>query len=521
VSKKIPSHLKLVVSDVPEVVLAADEDFAPWQAVSAAFRQATGWSLQYVPDRIGRRTSELVWPAKPESIQKEALGHFRLVIDQEGAHAPAWDAPLAKQLAKPITDLWSEVLSARHSLWQREAELAAGVPVSVRKDESHHLALRLESVLAFGAKAIHCQAAGLYLLDDATSQLKLRAAWGLPRKRLQEPARPLEGSLADLEALLGHAVVLSDKTMFEYWRAPEDFSAAVCVPVSTPSIPLGTLWMFCDESRDFTDEQTGLVEMTAGRIAADLEREMLLADVTSRHSLQRQMAQATRVSKRAAHLGPQVDGWEIAGRTHQHESFCAAYFDWTSRPDGVVLISGGAAEAVGIDGSLAIATMRAAARATSGQSPAHVLTGVNNVVWAGSRGDEPAAMAVVGVSDHSSEIEIAAAGPIHWFRFGATEAEAGVCRAQLLGGSDCLAPDVRSMSLRAGELLVLFGVGKPLSEIDVEKLQICVLSTLSGQMQNPINTLSSALLDEVQRAELNSGVSKQRADFFLLVLRRK
>src|SRR5262249_30680354 len=155
-------------------------------------------------------------------------------------------------------------------------ELAAGVPVASRQGEEPHLAERLEAVLKGGAEAVGCQAAGLYLLDEATSELKLRAVWRLPEERLLAPARPLRGAVADLEALVGHAVMLEDTSLLPHWRCPEDFPAAVCVPVSSPSIPLGTLWTFSDRPRDFTPEETNLLEIVAGRLAADLEREMLL-----------------------------------------------------------------------------------------------------------------------------------------------------------------------------------------------------------------------------------------------------
>src|SRR6185503_3808708 len=183
----------------------------------------------------------------------------------------------ARRLALAMGNLLGEMNRLKRALWEREAELAAGVPVAKRTDNEPHLAERLESVLQGGTQAVGCQAAGLYLLDEATSELKLRAAWGLPNERLLAPARPLRGSVADLEALVGHAVVLEDTSLLPHWRCPEDYPAAVCVPVSSPTVPLGTLWIFSERSRDFSPQETNLIEIIAGRLAADLEREMLLA----------------------------------------------------------------------------------------------------------------------------------------------------------------------------------------------------------------------------------------------------
>src|SRR5690606_24574844 len=128
------------------------------------------------------------------------------------------------------------LLATRQAVWEREAEIATGVPLVLRDDDSRapSLAQRLESVLKGGAEAIGCQAAALYLLDAATTELKLRSSFGLPRRRLLDPARPLRPALADLEALLGHAVVMNEPALFDYWKVPEQgFRSAVCVPVSS------------------------------------------------------------------------------------------------------------------------------------------------------------------------------------------------------------------------------------------------------------------------------------------------
>jgi len=219
----------------------------------------------------------------------------------------------ARELASAIGGMLNELLDARRALWQREAELAARAPLAPHPEEPAHLAVRLEAALKGGAEAVGAQAAALYLLDDATTELKLRACWGLPFDRLTAPARPLRGALADLEALLGHAVVLDDPQSMRHWRAPEDFSAAVCVPVSTATNLLGTLWVFCDKRRDFSEAQTNILEIVAGRVAVELEREILLHENLQLSGLKRQLAAASRLRRKLLpKLSPLIDGWRIA-----------------------------------------------------------------------------------------------------------------------------------------------------------------------------------------------------------------
>ena len=175
----------------------------------------------------------------------------------------------AALLAGAVGKLWGELVATRHALWQREAELAAGVPLILREDEhAPPLSERLEAVLRGGAQAIGCDAAALYLLDPATTELKLRSSWGLPRKRLTDPARPLRGALADLEALLGHAVVLTDHAVA---RLLESARARLCrLRVRArfePHDAAGhTVGLLPRGRATSTTPQTNILEVVAGRI---------------------------------------------------------------------------------------------------------------------------------------------------------------------------------------------------------------------------------------------------------------
>ena len=167
-------------------------------------------------------------------------------------------------------------------------------------------------------------AAALYLLDEGTTELKLRSCWGLPFDRLTASARPLQGAMADLEAMLGHAVVLNDVETRRVWNVPEDFPAAVCVPVSTPTTLLGTLWVFGNERRDFNDRQTNILEVVAGRLASDLEREMLMRCGCDGAELKKQLAAIERVQRNGLPtIAPMLDGWDVAGWTYQSQGEAA------------------------------------------------------------------------------------------------------------------------------------------------------------------------------------------------------
>ncbi len=247
-----------------------------------AFQDMTGWSLRYVAGAEPKPADERIWTVPITPGEGSPPGYLRLeALDSAsgaGVAGKEMDFETARSLASAIAGMLNELQQTRHVLWQREAELAAGVPLVPLSDEESHLAEKLQTTLRGAAEAVDCQAAALYMIDEATTELKMRSCWGLPFERLTATARQMKGELADLEALLGHAVVMENTAMMPAWKSPEDFASAVCVPVASGAMLLGTLWIFGEEVREFTNQQVHIIEIVAGKLAADLEREMLLRE---------------------------------------------------------------------------------------------------------------------------------------------------------------------------------------------------------------------------------------------------
>jgi phosphoserine phosphatase RsbU/P len=390
-------HLKLYTEQPPKPVRPAIEAVGCLPELLRAFQAATGWSLRYDPS------------AKPKGLKKSAktipLGgtanEAGVMVLEPAKKQPAADSspgptPLvrgpspAQTLAGSLGHLLGELFEARQALRQREAELAAGVPVVPHREEEKHLAARLEAVLRAGAEAVGCDAAALYLIDEATTKLKLRCSWGLPFDRLTAPARPLQGALADLDALLGHAIVLDDHDTMQMWNMPEDFASAVCVPVSTPTTLLGTLWVFCQQRRDFNSRETNLLEVVAGRLAAELEREMLLRTAVDASGHQRQLAAAERLQRNESPtIAPMLDGWDVAGWNWQAEGVGGAFYDWFCLPDGLLAATAGCTDASGVAGAMTAGAVKAALRshACYHRQVECIVQQANVTLWTGSAGD--------------------------------------------------------------------------------------------------------------------------------------
>jgi hypothetical protein len=291
--------------------------------------------------------------------------------------------------------------------------LAAAVPVVQPRGEQSQLLQRLDAILHAGAESIGCVAAGLYLLDDGTTQLSLRASWNLPRDRFTAGPRPLAMALADLEALCGHAVAIEDSACDPTWNPPEKFAAFVCVPVASARVPLGTLWLFADQPRAFAESEVNVVELLAGRIAAELERESVLTQHLAGAVVTRQLDQALELQQnQLPRVAPFIENWSVAGCTAALATPGGSYHDWMTTADDRLLVTVAQALDGGVAGALVAANLRSAWRA-HGQyhpAPARLLQRVNHALWTGSTGDQYASVATALVDPAQGRVQLATAG---------------------------------------------------------------------------------------------------------------
>lgn len=514
VSKKNAAQLRLHVEEpVPD-------DPATWSSdelagLCAAVRELTGWSLEFTPERSPLAESP------GGNRNRGGRNAFRLQrCPQEGAAAPV-ERHKVQRLAETLAEVVRELDLARDAVWRCEADLAAGVPVTPHGNEQQHLAARLEAALKGGAQAVGCQAAALYLLDDATTELKLRACWGLPKQRLLALPRPLRGAMADLEALVGHAVVLEDTSLLPQWRVPEPYDSAVCVPVSSPTEPLGTLWMFCDHPRDFSPQQTNLVEIIAGRVASELQREMLLRECLRSKYMDRHLMRAIQwQNDRLPSIAPLLDGWSVSGWTPPTDTLRTSFFDWFVPPDGRLGLAAGHAEGSSLEAALTAAALHGALRAHASHphNAPEMLDRLNETVWSSSAGGQIASLAYALVCPATGQVEWACAGsaclvvltPETVIRMPATHALLGVQPGQ--------AAATHHYQLQAGEVLVAFsGVDGDPSETATMLRQSLLTQAETG---NPDIDWESCLA-QIERSQASDDDRPRGATPAMLAVRRR
>jgi phosphoserine phosphatase RsbU/P len=517
-SARQKKHLRLYTEQPPRPIRPPIETVGCLPGLLRTFQTATGWTLRRAPQRAEEETGSGQWAvgsgltiASPKSEISDPPSAFS---------PPQVPRPSAEALAGSIADLLGDLFETRHALRRCEAELAAGVPMVPHRDEEKHLAERLEAALQAGAEAIGCDAAALYLLDEATTELRLRSLWGLPFDRMTAPARPLQGAVADLEALLGHAVVLNDDALMATWNVPEDFPAAVCVPVSTPTTLLGTLWVFSNENRDFNDRETNILEVVAGRLASDLEREMLLRAGVDGAKLQKQVAAAERMQRNELPtIAPLLDGWDLAGWTAQADNVGGAFHDWFCLPDGLLAVAVGRAAEQGIAGALTANALKTAVRCHAQYhcQAESVLPQVNLTLWTGSAGDRRAALLFGSIETATGRVCCSSAGQPSVMLLNG-DGWRSLSRSSIgLGESPEAGFEQFGCELQPGEALAVFtdsfrdaadGQNRVLGEAGVAE-------ALQGKLG-----LSAAELVAAAQTVLEAHAASERQDRSILVVRR-
>jgi len=271
-------HLKTFPAPKPFLDYEDVPFFGSLPGLLNATRATTGIDIRFIRAGGSLPEDRYSFPAIPvENRRGKTAGHLVIYGAQETA-LPLSDRERETYTAA-LAELLGDIYRWQSALRQNEAEQASEIPVSCRIKAEEEISKILRDQMKHSARILKCQAAALYILNKDATLLKLRVAWGLPEEKLLDPPRNLCDSLADMEALLGQSVILNDEFLQETWKSPEDFPAAICVPVTSDSTIHGTLWFFFDTRREIATEELSVLEITAGRIAAELEKTALVKEI--------------------------------------------------------------------------------------------------------------------------------------------------------------------------------------------------------------------------------------------------
>lgn len=421
VARKRSSHLRIHTEetnsiDRNEVQQPRTFDI---QQLMDDFTEATGWqprALNSTPHGSSKSANgERDIPLR-ERVELVNVAMLDGLLDAEDLlDMPMTGEESAWQLLESIDLLVQRLSETEKALSQQEAKLATQVGVNVRSDEGNQLADRLLDSLHRASEQTSSDAAALYLLDDTTSELKMRCCWGMPAAALAHPPRNLRGSLADLEALMGNAVLLENTRIAPEWNCPELYAAAMCVPIGSPTMPHGTLWLFSEHIRDFSDSDIDAAKAATEKILSDIERSVLAEEVLKTRRLNRQFEDASLVQgSRLPDQQPLHEDYELAGWTYQGQALGGNFHTWNINRLGQINAAMGDAATVGTCGALVATSVQTIVETcwNSNHKPSQVLRKANDILWGTQDGDWRSSLCYLQIHPESGSTQLSIAGDI-------------------------------------------------------------------------------------------------------------
>jgi len=412
-------HLKTFPSSDEGTLAEELPFFGTFSELARSFRKVTGYEILLVRNDQIDYSDAMVFPIPSNFGEME----YSIILQRNLTSMSLIPEHDVFALARAVADLLGETYSWQHALRQREAELASNVQLSFHLQKDYGLAERLRYILKTGTESIQCHAASLYLLDHETSMLKLRACWGLPEERLTDPPRQLNAALADLEAMLGHAVILNEDFLYERWNAPETFESSVCIPISSTTTIHGTLWFFSNEHRQFSDTDLALMEIVAGRIAVELERSALLREGHDAMILKRQLTDAEHaLQSRLPKAEVGENAWQFAGSISHCKPLAATSYTWHNiSPDHTLAVLVSTAEKIpNVEAQIRCAVLQAEVGYLVRylKSPKRILEELQDIAFAEKAKKNSLEMMVFLVDHRRELLRLACSG--HFIQFHAT-----------------------------------------------------------------------------------------------------
>jgi hypothetical protein len=381
-----------------------------------SFSQATGWAPIAVKDEVKARarTQAPAFITANRGWQLVSALPMDGMLDASDLESqPSVSENTAKKLWASIEKVIERLENAERTVWRQEAELASNIGVTMKVEDQEDLATSLDRSLEQAASAIGCDAAAIYLLDDATSVLKMRSCIGLPKSRLTREPRQLRGSLADLEALLGNAVLIEDIATNSSWQSPEDFGSALVVPIGSLQMPQGTLWLWSERKKSFNAQEIEIAKKTASEIMARLERKVLCQEVASARQVNRGLDEiVARQASLLPDLQPLDHRIDIAGITEVPDNVANHFHAWTLQNNGQIQAALGGSRVAGLDGSMVNTTLQTTLELLWKQpaTAAQVIRQCNDHLWGLGEGDWRSTLTLIEINPSDGHGSICNAG---------------------------------------------------------------------------------------------------------------
>lgn len=212
---------------------------------------------------------------------RQVVGRLLVEPPDDARLQPSFDA--ACEVTRVFAGVLSRLAAVHGKLRSRSRSAASLNHVTASLPQSDDLRTRLAGLLQAAAQSAGLWSAAFYLIDPATSRLRLRATHNLPAKNV--PAICAEQL----------AVTQFDRQRPEdaAWL-PEGFAVGIAAPVLWQSQVVGSLWCFDRRRRLLGEWELQVLQSVAAQIASVLERTVLMEESAQRRQLKSDLRFASR-----------------------------------------------------------------------------------------------------------------------------------------------------------------------------------------------------------------------------------
>ncbi|HMP79737.1 MAG TPA: hypothetical protein PKD54_09825, partial [Pirellulaceae bacterium] len=216
------------------------------ERLRAAFEAATGWVLDRAEPLKELQTRFELGLSELDSAAPLAIVDMSAGLEPR---QPALHRQKCDRLAVAISDLLRELANARRELRDARYQLAASAPVSLRVEQVFGWAESIQKYLATATTEHGFTSAAIYVLDSNAQELLFRFGCGDAAGSATVSRRSIKECPADVEAMSGHAITLTRLVDIRHWQPPMPCRTAVCLPLSSLSNILGSIWFTSDKRR--------------------------------------------------------------------------------------------------------------------------------------------------------------------------------------------------------------------------------------------------------------------------------
>jgi len=515
------------------------------------FRMLAGRSGD-VLERLSRlgaseHTSPILIDGKP---------HAQLVIAERPAEAPSPDAmrrmaaecgadPAALSAAASALPRWSgmqreaalrhlaataslvsRLLGRRRELMRRDHQLRGLLKISDLLVEGRNLTSVLNTIARQVVELLGARAAMIRILDEGASELVARAVHRLSWQFVAKGPVRLGESEYDRRALAGEIVSVDDvvsdpRTLYPDSMKREGLVSSLLVGMIHAGEPIGTLRIYTDAQRDWTDDDKSLFRAVADHAALAVINTRLFEDVRRMERLERDVRVGRQVQRRMIPTRPPaVNGFQIGTVYEPSSRICGDFFDFIPLSNDRVGIAIGDVMGNGVSAALWMASVRASLRANLEYETdiAAVLQRVNRALCRDTLTDQFATMFFGILDPKARTLTYGNAGHEPPVRLRAGKEEALPCGSPLIGVMPDAVFEQATVTFDSGDLLVLWtdGAAGVMNFFDEPFGRDRILKAASAKIDQSAETVAHHILWEIRRF---AGLNTARDDITAVVLK--